>query len=137
MGRIVVGVDGSSGSRVALRWALDEAARRHAEVDAILVWRNPAALMNGYVPVVMDLAELEAAAKQSLDVALAGERTDVRVNPIVVDGVPAKVLLEAAQGAEMLVVGTRGHGGFVGLLLGSVSHSCALHATCPVVVVPS
>jgi nucleotide-binding universal stress UspA family protein len=137
MQRIVVGVDESTGSRIALHWAVCEAALRDAVVDAVHVWTNPLTYVAGYAPVVTDVAEVEAAAKEVLDRAVAGERADVPINPFLAEGTPSRVLLEVARGADLLVVGSRGRGAFAGSLLGSVSQHCTRHAPCPVVVVPS
>lgn len=139
--RIVVGVDGSEGSRVALRWALDEAERRHAVVEAVMTWHVPVVVASPYVGAFIEPAELEAGAKEELDEVVAAEVADRAPSPIVrqvvAAGAPAATLLERARGADLLVVGTRGRGGFAGLLLGSVSQQCVHHAPCPVVVVPS
>ncbi len=83
--------------------------------------------------------EYERQARARLDeclASLAAELGGVEIEPSTVHGAPARVLLQAAEGATALVVGSRGHGGFVGLLLGSVSQQCSHHAPCPVVVVP-
>lgn len=139
-GRIVVGVDGSVGGRAALRWALAEAARRGAKVDAVHAWRSSVASgAAAYIPLWVDPAEEEAWAKAVLDDVVSQARSAghaVVVHQIVAEGHPAAILVEAARGADLLVVGRRGHGGFEGLLLGSVSRSCLHHAPCPVVVVP-
>lgn len=138
-GRIVVGVDGSRGARRALRWALAEAGRRGATVDVVHAWSPTVLLASPYVSAYVD-PELEGnEAKQLLEEVVAEEvdaRTGVLVNPFVAEGHAAAVLLDRAEGAELLVVGSRGRGGFAGLLLGSVSQQCVHHATCPVVVVP-
>lgn len=141
MGLIVVGVDGSDRSATAFRWALEEARLRHATLDAVHGWVYP------YVGDIAGLAEgaigeeeLEQRARAVLDqsVEAAGALpAGVRVNRVLVHGEAASVLLEAADGAELLVVGSRGRGGFAGLLLGSVSQQCAHHARCPVVIVPT
>jgi nucleotide-binding universal stress UspA family protein len=139
MSLIVVGVDGSPGGRSALRFALREAHLRGADVRVVGAWHLPvAAYAGGYGPGDPDLgAELEKVAlhniEQALDEAGAGE---IPVETIVREGVPARVLLDEAQDAELLVVGSRGLGGFRGLLLGSVSQQCAHHAPCPLVIVP-
>ena len=139
-GRIVVGVDGSEGALAALRWALDEAERRGADLDVLHVWHEPYLIAaGGYAMPLAAQADLAEAAKAVLDRTL--ERADatgahVRVEPILIQGSAARSLLDAAKHADLLVVGARGHGGFAGLLLGSVSQQCAQHAPCPVVVVP-
>ena len=134
---IVVGVDGSDGSRRALRWALAEARLRKTNVEAVLVWsfldQHDAHGRSGFRP-----DYLEANAKTALQTVIAEEgRTfpDVEIASRTVVDLPARGLLEAAKTAELLVVGARGLGGFAGLLLGSVSQQAVLHAGCPVVVV--
>jgi nucleotide-binding universal stress UspA family protein len=137
--RIVVGVDGSEGSRIALRWALDEARLRRAEVTAVHVW-TPPFIGPELVPTdAYDANENDRAGREVLESALASVDTAGLVAPaqrLVVSGSTAPVLLDASQDANLLVVGSRGRGGFAGLLLGSVSHSVVHRATCPVVVVP-
>lgn len=134
--RIVVGVDGSAGSKAAYAFALAEARLRGAGVDAVMAWHFPAMAAEGGVPADFDP---EGWARTALDSALdeipAG---DVPVTRRVVEGHPAGVLIHesADVDADLLVVGTRGHGGFAGVLLGSVSQHCVAHASCPVVVVP-
>ena len=134
--RIVVGVDGSQPSRLALRWAVRQAELTGSTVDAIHAWDMPIAYSMGSV--VADPDELEKAAEQVLaDTVLeeVGAHPAVPVRGRVAMGNTAAVLIRAASGANLLVVGSRGHGGFVGALLGSVSQHCVHHATCPVVVV--
>jgi nucleotide-binding universal stress UspA family protein len=141
-GTIVVGVDGSEGSRAALRWAIAEGALRDASVDAVITWQSPTYAYTG-VAVMPPVVELAGAATAALDETLAAEtagltgaEADVTITPVVVEGPAAAVLIERSRTADLLVVGSRGYGGFRGLLLGSVSHQCASHARCPVVVVP-
>ncbi len=139
MNTIVVGVDGSPGARTALRFALNEARLRGAEVHAVGVWHFPvAAYAGGYGPGDPDLgAELETVARGNVEQALGDVDTaDVHVETSIREGIPARVLLDEAQDAELLVVGSRGLGGFRGLLLGSVSAQCAHHTPCPLVIVP-
>lgn len=138
--RIVVGVDGSENSRSALRWALEEARLRHAAVDVVHAWQLP---HQGGYPIVgafeLPVGELEAGARQLLDRAVGGADTRglEEVEPILVCGSAARAMLDTAKGADLLVVGSRGRGGFTGLLLGSVSQKVLHHATCPVVVIPA
>lgn len=139
-GRIVTGVDGSPGSAVALAWALAEGALRHVPVHVVLTWALPATV--GYAPMMMvSDVDMEGAARSALDAALSGHGdldqrpSDSPVTTEVVEGNAAHTLLDASRDAGLLVVGTRGHGGFAGLLLGSVSQQVVAHATCPVVVV--
>ena len=138
MGRIVVGVDGSENALEALRWAVAESELRGATVDAVSTWHYPTAGVE-FAPVA-DPQMFEGAAAQSLREAVAkvcpDELTRRRVKTSVIQDSPARALVEAAEGADLLVVGSRGRGGFKGLLLGSVSAQCVHHAPCPVVVVP-
>ena len=140
-GRIVVGVDGSAHARQALRFALAEAALRGARVDVVGSWAVPplAATGVGMIP-AFDL--LRAELGDSASEVLAGELAEVpdaaagvEVEQHVAQGDAAGVLVEAAAGAELLVVGSRGRGGVTGTVLGSVSRACLHHAPCPVAVV--
>jgi nucleotide-binding universal stress UspA family protein len=135
MSTIVVGVDGSSGARAALRYALDEARLRGTGVRVVAAWHLPAAAYaGGYGP---GDAELEQEARDHLNAALdEADVTDVDTDTVVREGNPASVLLEEAHDADLLVVGSRGLGGFRGLLLGSVSQQCDHHAPCPLMIVP-
>ena len=138
---MVVGVDGSEGSVQALRFAIEEARIRGATLRAVNAWHVPPAVYGaGWAPATVDLDEYrkiaERALVESVEDAGAGA-SGVEVTPILREGHPADVLLEESKDADLLVVGTRGLGGFKGLLLGSVSHQVALLASCPVVVVPS
>ncbi len=141
MNTIVVGVDGSKGSVDALKFAIEEARIRDAAVKAVAAWEIPAAADgSGWVPIPVDPADYEqigqSALEQSLEAAQAA-KAGVKVTPILREGQAADVLVAEAAGAELLVVGSRGLGGFRGLLLGSVSQQCAHHATCPVAIVPN
>ncbi len=140
METIVVGIDGSEASRQALDFALAEARVRGAAVKAVSAWHVPAVVYEvGWTAAPVDLAEFprlaESALEAILDEAKAAD-SGVTVTSVVREGQPADVLLEEAAGAELLVVGSRGLGGFRGLLLGSVSQQCAHHAPCPVVIIP-
>jgi nucleotide-binding universal stress UspA family protein len=136
---IVVGVDGSPGSRKALIWAAAEAADHGADLVVINVWEHtllpPAgsvSVSEHYVPEPSQTTaeDLVQVIKEEL-----GEQPPVLVRPQVRQGRPAKVLIEDSEGADLLVVGKRGHGGFAGLVLGSVSQHVAAYAKCPVAVV--
>ncbi len=142
--RIVVGVDGSPGSRHALAWAIREARRRGANVEALLVWSDPWAILGpsstfplsdqARAPLRNQLATAVHAARRE-----AGElpgHPDVRVDEHVVVGDPVEVLCRESAGADLLVVGTRGLGGLKHVLLGSVSEHCAQLSATPVVIVP-
>lgn len=137
MGKIIVGVDGSDGSLLALRWAVEEARLRSDELVAVHAWWYPVVtdVLGTVTPPPVD--ELREAAVKALDEAVdeAAGSADVHIERRVVEGRPARVLMEAAEGTDLLVVGSRGLGGFTELLLGSVSHQCVHHAPCPVVVV--
>ncbi|WP_190014561.1 universal stress protein [Streptomyces lucensis] len=134
--RIVVGVDGSQSSYAALRWAVGYAGLVGGVVEAVAVWELPG-LYGWSAPAVdMDVDEDETRQKmrrELTDVLGADVADSVRTH--VVHGNPADVLLRAAEGAEALVVGSRGRGGFARALLGSVSQHVSQHATCPVVLV--
>lgn len=139
MGTVVVGVDGSDGGQQALGVALGEARLRGARLRVVTAWHMSAMAYGtgGMVPDV-DPALFEEGASVALDAALAAldeQAAGVDIERVLRMGQPAEVLVEAARGADLLVVGSRGHGGFAGLLLGSVSHQCAMHASCPVLIV--
>jgi nucleotide-binding universal stress UspA family protein len=137
--RVVVGIDGSATSRRALRWARDEAAAREATLGVVHAWHIPAAAVSPYGWVAVESAPFSEAAQELLTTAVreeVGERAVAPVAPEVVEGPAAPVLLDAAVDADLVVVGSRGHGGFTGMLLGSVAQQVARHAPCPVVVVP-
>jgi nucleotide-binding universal stress UspA family protein len=134
--RIVVGVDGSPSSVQALRWALEQARITGAPACAVCAWDLPASPT--YVAVEEDIGYREEGARTVLDGAIKDATGDAATLPVqreVVCGHPAKVLVDASTDAGLLVVGSRGHGGFAGLLLGSVSQHVVAHASCPVVVV--
>lgn len=139
-GRIVVGVDGSVHATKALAWAVEEAGRRGATVRAVHAWRYPyfGTGLDG-VPIPESVLQgVEDGARQTLEQAVDRvPHAGITVERVLVMGPAAQVLVEAAADAELLVVGSRGRGGFAGLLLGSVSQQCAHHAPCPVVIVPA
>jgi nucleotide-binding universal stress UspA family protein len=135
---IVVGVDGSEPSLKALRWSIMEARIRQCAIRAVYAWFMPRDAAYGLVPAeVFDRERLQREARDHLDgwVARVLDSADVQVERQAVEGSAAHVLIEEAEKAELLVVGSRGRGGFTGLLLGSVSQQCAHHAPCPVVIV--
>jgi nucleotide-binding universal stress UspA family protein len=133
--RIVVGVDGSRHSHQALRWGAHLAALLGARLEAVTAWDYPAtygwaAIAPGWNP--------GQDTKKTLDDAVSaafGDQPPAGLQQQIREGGAAKVLLEAAEGAAMLIVGSRGHGGFTGLLLGSVSANIAEHAPCPVLII--
>jgi len=139
--RIVVGIDGSAGSEEALRWALDEARLRHASLDVVHAWSFPAVAMTHFGSAALPVIAPEDLQKAAAEVAresigrVVGDEASVPVVTTVERGHPTAVLLNASKGANLLVVGSRGHGGFTGMLLGSVSTHVVHHATCPVVIV--
>jgi nucleotide-binding universal stress UspA family protein len=140
--RIVVGVDGSEGSKAALRWAMAEARLSNATIEAVITWQNPVVYgySYGWMPAIGEGESVAAIMAKVLDDTIAEVSSvlqrPVTVLPRVVEGHPTQTLLDAAAGADLLVVGSRGHSTFAGILLGSVSQHCVQHAPCPVVVVP-
>jgi nucleotide-binding universal stress UspA family protein len=137
--RIVVGVDGSAPSVAALRWAVRQAELTSGTIDAVTAWQYPVSAGGlGWAPTSgldnTDYAELSAKTL-SAAVAEVGPPPSVQVRELVVEGNPAQAILDTARGADLLVVGNRGHGEFTDALIGSVSNRCVHHASCPVVVV--
>ncbi len=140
--RIVAGVDGSPSSLSALRWAIRQASLTGATVDAVIAWHYPDLVASaGYGMAVAgvepgnDFREMaEKIVTEAISSTLSPD-SDVQVHPQVAEGVAAQVLLDASAGADLLVVGSRGHGGFTEALLGSVSQHCVHHARCPVVII--
>ncbi|OFW58879.1 MAG: hypothetical protein A2133_02315 [Actinobacteria bacterium RBG_16_64_13] len=140
MGVIVVGVDGSEGAAIALDFAMKEAALRGSKLRLVSAWEIPASVLASVVAGKEFYEEFrENAIRVARDAAaLVGEREpNVKHEEIVVEGQAAKVLLENAGNAELLVVGRRGHGSFREMLLGSISRQVVVHAKCPLVIVPS
>lgn len=135
---VVVGVDGSPESSTALTWAAQEARLRGARLRVVRAWDLPVAADYGaYLP-SRAFEDLPADVARELDEQLTevlGESPDVPVERVVVEGPAAKVLLEAGAGTDLLVVGSRGRGGFAGLLLGSVGNQLAHHSHVPVTIV--
>lgn len=135
-GRIVVGVDGSESSKQALRWAVRYAAATDAAIDAVMAWQLLSAY--GWYSVDEDSRDVIKESRKVLAETIidaVGAQPPVTIHARVEQGHPAELLLHEAEGAELLVVGSRGHGGFMGALLGSISQYCAYHAPCPVVIV--
>jgi nucleotide-binding universal stress UspA family protein len=131
--RIVVGVDGSPHGNAALRWALAEAQVHQAELTAVFAWQMP--FLD--IPGAFDRDEIESLCKQFLVDAVAAVEPDppVPVTTVVAQGDVSESLIHASEDADLLVLGSRGRGGFAGLRLGSVSQECVSHAYCPVVIV--
>jgi nucleotide-binding universal stress UspA family protein len=138
---IVVGIDHSDGAKAALRFALEEARLRHATLRAVHAWKfdylGAPGIMGTLPP--GEYEALQSAAEAALDATFkeVAKAEGVEVERWVVEGAPAAVLVEESRDASLLVVGSRGLGGFAQLLLGSVSQQCAHHAECPVVIVRS
>ena len=144
MNLIVVGVDESEGAKAALMFAHEEARLRGATLRAVHAWQYGYIGYGGFegaAPIAgEDISELRDADAAALD-AIVSEALpspgDVKVEQRVVEGPAGAVLIDESRGADLLVVGSRGHGGFAQLLVGSVSQQCAQHAACPVVIVRS
>ena len=134
--KIVAGVDGSESSKAALRWAVGEARLRDAELQAVYVWTYPVVEAHGFAPAgYAPFEDLQHGAAAFLDAIVAEVAGDAPVVKAAVEGGPAELLVSRCEPGDLLVVGSRGLGGFSELLLGSVSHQCAHHAPCPVVIV--
>jgi nucleotide-binding universal stress UspA family protein len=140
--RFVVGVDGSEESRAALRWSADQAVAQGARLEVVCAWDLPfSGLATSYSPEpagLPDSREVARRAENALDQTLRdvlGTDTPLDIERVVEKGDPAEVLLRRSEGADLLVVGSRGHGGFSRLLIGSVSEKCVRHATCSVTVI--
>jgi nucleotide-binding universal stress UspA family protein len=134
--RVAVGVDGSDTAQRALDWALDEARRRQAAVEVVHAWTPP---LLAAPTLAYNYGPFDDAARCVLDAALDKADTSnlpVPVRRTIRPGSGGHVLVEAAKDADLVVVGSRGLGGFKGLLLGSVSHQITHHSSCPVVVIP-
>ena len=132
--KIVVGIDSSMSSIDALRWAVQQAQLTGSVVQALMAWQYPPA---GMVPSAPADLDFNAEARQALDAAIEGVisgATSIEVTRVVEEGEPGPELVQASKDATLLVVGSRGHGAVVGMLIGSVSQYCVTHAHCPVVV---
>ena len=142
MAVIVVGVDHSEGAKAALRFALEEATLRQATLRVVHAWQyayiGATGFEGSYPALGGDIKELRDMAERDLDATLQEaipETGTIEIERRVVEDRPAAALVDESRGADMVVVGSRGHGGFAGLLLGSVSQQVAHHAACPVVIV--
>jgi nucleotide-binding universal stress UspA family protein len=141
-GDIVVGYDGSKGASRAVEFAAAEAAAHHSRLRIVSVWNRAAPAVGATsglaVPIVSEDRQRQATERLDQAAALALEiAPDIDVVTEVLEGNPAVALVRATENSRLLVVGCRGHGGVHGLLLGSVSHRCTMHAHCPVLVVPA
>jgi nucleotide-binding universal stress UspA family protein len=135
-GRVVVGVDGSTRSLGALRWAAAEARARESALDVVHAWKLPMMTTPPPMATFSDLTVIEKVGREVLDAALADPALDgVEARPHLTNRSPAGALMELADGAGVVVVGTRGLGRVTGTLLGSVSQQLLHHAPCPVVVI--
>ena len=143
MSGIVVGIDGSTNSGRALEWAVQEAAVRQVPLRVITVFRR--AISHWGAGAITDpqdsavLVQARQAAQDATDKALAnaGDARPTSVTVQAFGGVPAEELVNASKDADMIVVGSRGAGGFARLLLGSVGSQVVHHAHCPIVIVPA
>jgi nucleotide-binding universal stress UspA family protein len=139
-GRIVVGIDGSDPARAALDWAAKEAELRGAKLEVVGAWAFPMYVdpMGGAFPMPGMYEKTEANEREMVEAEVAkvlGAEPKLPVEIVIRCGSTATELLAAAEGADMLVIGSRGRGGFASLLLGSTALQCIHHATCPVTVV--
>lgn len=135
---VLVGVDGSPASRAALRWAAGEAEEHECELVAVSAYGPVLPLIGGGASAPRDLPDPGEAATTELLQTITeelGKNPPVKVQPRVIPGNAAQLLIGLSAEADLLVVGNRGHGGFVGLLLGSVSHQVVSHSQCTVSVV--
>jgi nucleotide-binding universal stress UspA family protein len=136
---IVVGVDGSPSSVKALEWAIGQAGLTHSPVEAVIAWHYP----SSYGVPLPDATNWGDLAAETLTKAIASARTArssgpeaaVQISSFVAEGHAAQILLDRSANASLLVVGSRGHGGFAEALLGSVSQHVVHHALCPVVII--
>jgi nucleotide-binding universal stress UspA family protein len=141
MNVIVVGVDHSPGAKAALVFAEEEARLRGASLRAVHAWQYGYIGYTGFeggAPLLgADIDDLRTAAEAALEASVreALPDSDVEIERRAIQGAPARVLVDESRDADLLVVGSRGHGGFAQLLLGSVSQQCAHHSECPVVIV--
>jgi nucleotide-binding universal stress UspA family protein len=141
---VVVGVDGSAGSSEALQWAIAEARLRQVPLRAIHAWTYAEPLIPPLIGYPYSAEDVESAIDERRQAAeglleqateALAEAREIEIERVIGEGSAARVLIDAVGEDDLLVVGTRGHGGFSSLLLGSVSEQCAEHASCPVVIV--
>lgn len=138
MGTIVVGTDGSKNASAALQWAADFARTDNSSLRVVHVWHYPYAGSEGAAFVLPPIDDLRGGAEAVLDRALSEvDLSGIAVERVVREGNAVNELIDAARNADLLVVGKRGHGGFLGLLLGSVASQVVRHCPIPVIVVPT
>jgi nucleotide-binding universal stress UspA family protein len=133
---ILVGVDGSEASIEALRWAANQARLTHGSLEVLTTWEYPNSF--GWAPAWPPDWDPGGDASKALAQVVEkvlGKDPDIEVRQVVAEGHPAPILVKASEKADLLVVGSRGHGEFAGMLIGSVSEHCAMHASCVVVIV--
>jgi nucleotide-binding universal stress UspA family protein len=134
--RIVVGIDGSEAAAAALRWAVEEARIRGSRLEVVHGWHVPSFLALPVAPSDVSREALQEAAERLIGEAIKEANVDdIDVEPVAVGAPGPMALIERSKGADLLVVGARGSGGFRGLRLGSVSEQVVHDAHCPVVVV--
>ncbi len=132
--KIVVGVDGSEQSRAAMDWAVQESRLRQGEVQAVTAWNFP--YVSDALGTAWDYEIFEKDAQAILEAELERVKDQgVAITGRIVEGNPASALIDASRDADLIAVGSRGHGGFTGMMLGSVSHQTIHHAHCPVLVI--
>jgi nucleotide-binding universal stress UspA family protein len=132
--RIVAGVDGSAASLQAIEWAVQQAELTGATLEVVAAWEWPNSFGWSVIPSEYNPEQDAQGLLESLVAALRKSHPHVKVTWKVVEGHPAPVLVNESRGADLLVVGSRGHGEFIGMLIGSTSEHCVANAACPVVV---
>jgi nucleotide-binding universal stress UspA family protein len=138
MTRVVVGTDGSEKARAALEWAIEYARAHDAVLRVVNVWQYPYIASEAAAMASPSRDIFVESATAIIDEALSSvDTTGITVERVIREGQPARELLDEAKDADLLIVGSRGHGGFAGLLLGSVATQCARHPAVPTVIVPS
>jgi nucleotide-binding universal stress UspA family protein len=133
--RIVVGIDGSHASLCALEWAVRQAERTDASLEVVAAWEWPTSFGWSMIPEGYDPAGDLLKMVEPLIATLHETHPGLAVETKIIEGHPAPVLINESHGADLLVVGSRGHGEFVGMLIGSTSEHCVANAACPVVVI--
>lgn len=137
--KIIVGVDGSEGSRQALNWAISEAKLRGCAIEVVHVWNfiPPMDPIGGFILIPdKDLQQSAQLVVTNMLNSVSETASSIEISTHVERGSASQILMDRAKTAELLVVGRRGHGGFIGLLIGSTAAQVSHHAQCPVVIVP-